>query len=200
MAKIIGNTTTTPMAIPNNVMTIENLGEITTQEQVDNLTSLSTGWVQFNSNSQIYVDLYTQYKWILAEPDDFLETYMVYTINNGTNIVQMLFNTNYLYPEFCWREGWPGTIQNAGSVFLKDLFTIDMLPINTHQTMSDDYLTGTLEVPYTISGMQGQLPASYDAVKQYINDKISNLSGGGTSINLKSEISNDVLTLTQEEA
>lgn len=46
----------------------------------------------------------------------------------------------------------------------------------THQDMSDDYDVTTLKTTNKLSGTQGQLPASYNAVKGYIDDKIGDIS------------------------
>jgi hypothetical protein len=43
----------------------------------------------------------------------------------------------------------------------------------THQDMSDDYDVTTLKTANKLSGEQGQLPASYNAVKGYVDDMFS---------------------------
>ena len=43
---------------------------------------------------------------------------------------------------------------------------------SAHQTMSDDYDVTSMPVAANMTGKQGTLPASYDAVKSYVNSKI----------------------------
>lgn len=51
----------------------------------------------------------------------------------------------------------------------------------THQTMSDDYDVSTMKVATDMAGKQGQLPASYDAVKEYV-DTMAFTGGSGGSL------------------
>lgn len=58
----------------------------------------------------------------------------------------------------------------------------------THQTMSDDYDVSTMKVATDMAGKQGQLPASYDAVKGYVDDKLGEIDTALDNIISKYEL------------
>ena len=54
-----------------------------------------------------------------------------------------------------------------------------VIALGTHQQMSDSYDVSTVSVPNSFSGRQGELPASYNAVKTYIDKKIEEVVESG---------------------
>ena len=118
------------------------------------------------------------------EVDDTIITASDYATNNKAGIVQvygdgglrflpMGGNTNYL----AINQATEREISGKGDMFkpvTTDLFDF-AISKGTHQDMGDGYSPESLTTTWNMEGKQGQLPASYDAVKGYIDGVVGDI-------------------------